>query len=576
MPERLPIANGRDTARTIWRALRGHRWTLVLSMLASAGGAALSLVTPAVLGRIVDDISARAEVPVWTYGAAIAGASVASAALSAAGVIVASRVMERVLADLRERLVGTALDLPQQRVERSGTGDLVSRASDDVGQVSEALSQVLPTLSATVFTIALTVAGMTVLDWRYGIAVVVALPLYALALRWYLRTAPQMYAAERASVGTRAHHLLSALRGIDTVQAYRLTDRHAHRIADASWDVARWSLRARTVLTMFFGRLDLAFGVALAIVIGTGFWLVDAGVGTLGAATTAVLFFLRLGGPIRQLMMVADVLQSATASLARIVGVIGIAPDAAERADGSPAGGRVRMHGVGFGYEPGQPVLHDVTLLIDEGERVAVVGTSGAGKSTVAALLAGIHAPVSGSVQRPGDTVLVTQESHVFAGTLRDNLTLAAPGASDDEVVAALAAAGAHDLLDLLPEGLDAPVGSAGHRLTAAQAQQLALARIALADPDLVILDEATAEAGSAHAQALDDAADAALAGRTGLVIAHRLSQAAACDRIVVMAHGRVTETGTHDELVSADGEYARLWRAWDTPPPTVGPPASG
>ncbi|WOC13484.1 ABC transporter ATP-binding protein [Gordonia sp. MP11Mi] len=570
---RLPVATGGQTARAAWQALRGRRALLGVGLFSSAVGAAASLVTPAVLGRVVDDVSdGRTEVSVWTYGGVIAAASIVMAVASAVGIVVASRVLERLLADLRERLVHTALRLPQQRVERSGTGDLLSRASDDVAQVSEALSQVLPTFAATVFTIVLTAAGLTVLDWRYGVAVVATAPAYALALRWYLRTAPELYAAERACTGTRAHHLLSALKGRDTVLAYRLSDRHNHRIAAASWGVARWSLRARTVQTMFFGRLDAAFGACLAIVVAIGFWLVDSGAGTLGTATTAVLLFLRLSGPIRQLMIVTDILQSATSSLARIVGITEI--DVARPTDtrpgqpvpGHPLARDVVLEGVEFGYEPDRPVLHGVNLTVGDGERVAVVGASGAGKTTLAALVAGVHPPGSGRVDRPADTMLLSQETHVFAGTLRDNLTLAAPDASDRDVVAALTDVDAGDLLDLLPDGLDSEIGSAGHDLTSAQAQHVALARVALASPDLVILDEATAEAGSAHAGVLDRAADAVLADRTGLVVAHRLSQARVCDRIVVMADGAITESGTHEQLVAAGGVYARLWSAWDMP----------
>lgn len=209
-------------------------------------------------------------------------------------------------------------------------------------------------------------------------------------------------------------------------------------------------------------------------------------------------------------------------------------------------------------------MLKDIDLAIVAGERVAVVGASGAGKTTLAGIIAGVHVPQAGTVARPHNTAVITQDVHVFAGTLRANLTLAAPDATDDDLLDALDGTGASALLDLLPNGLDTQLGTAGHALTAAQAQQVALARVVLADPDLAILDEATAEAGSAHADLLDRAAEAALRGRSGLVIAHRLSQAAACDRIIVMEDGKLVEDGTHVALIASGGVYARLWCAWN------------
>lgn len=570
-PDRLPVATGKRTLAVLWERLRGHRGVLVFSAVISTVAVVFDLVTPSVLGTVVDDVLGRAdgrpaEHPLWLYALLIAGAGIAGAILSVYGVLLAARMMERLLAGLREELIATALCLPQQRVERAGTGDLISRASDDVAQVSTALSQVLPSLTRTVFTIVVTVVGVSVLDWRFGLIILVALPLYWWILRWYLRLAPPMYAAERAAFGSRAHELLSALNGVDTVLAFGRSDWHSRRIAAASWAAAAWALRARTVMTMFRTRIDLVFLLIVAGVIIAGYVLVDASVVTVGVTTAAMLFFLRLEGPLTNLMMQFDTLQSATASLARIVGVI----DTDGTGDGGAGTGKmssatgVTMDAVGFSYDTGRPVLTDVTLHVSPGEHVAIVGTSGAGKTTLAALVAGIHPVTSGTVTAPEDTALVSQETHVFATTLRENLTLVAPAATDAELEVALTATGASGLLDELPDGLDTLLGIPGVPLAAAQEQHLALTRLLLADPDLAILDEATAEAGSAHARVLDHAAEVALAGRTGLVIAHRLSQAAVCDRIVVMEAGRVVELGSHEELLAAQGRYAELWAAWN------------
>ncbi|MFE6918334.1 ABC transporter ATP-binding protein [Streptomyces rubiginosohelvolus] len=575
----LPVAGGRATAGEVWRLSRGHRLRLVAVGLAGLLSTAVDLIPPVAIGYLVDRVQSGAA-DLGTV-LTVTGVMALSAVLGAAGTAVtiahATRVYHTVLAALRERLVSRAMLLPRHLVERAGTGDLISRSSDDVTAVADAAPAVIPALTVTACTIVVSLAGLAALEWPYAAAFAVVLPVYALAMRWYLRIGPRVYRAERAAMSARAQQILESQRGYATVLGFGLAE-HRHRaVLTDSWGVAVQSIRARTVQSMLNARLNLGECLSLAAVLVVGFVLVDHGLSTVGGATTAMLLVLRLLGPVNQLLFVVDTLQSALASLSRMIGVVTI--PTAEEADASttqegqagqadPAGApetatAVRLRGVAFHYADGPSVLDGIDLDIPAGRHIAIVGPSGAGKTTLASVIAGVHRPDDGTVTRPRRTAVISQEVHVFAGTLRENLTLAAPDATDGDIRAALETTGAADLLELSADALDTVVGTGGHPLTEAEAQQLALARLLLADPELAILDEATAEAGSAHAERLDRASEAVLVGRSGIVIAHRLSQAATCDRIVVMDAGRVIETGTHDELLTAGGTYARLWAVW-------------
>ncbi|RAN94464.1 putative ABC transporter ATP-binding prot ein [Micromonospora saelicesensis] len=585
----LPTATGRQT----WAALRTEL-ALLPGLSAVAGtllvvAAATGLVAPWVLGRLVDDVIAGTDTPrVIAWAGVIAGAAVLAGLLTAAGAAVAARLGETVLARLRERVLDRALHLPSATLERAGTGDLVARAGDDVAVVTNVIATSGPAFLGALLSVVLTAAGLFALDWRLGIAGLAAAPAYAVALRWYLKRSVPYYARERVATGERAQATAEALRGAATVRAYRMEDAHVARIAERSGVARDLSLEIFGLYTRFGLRINRSEFVGLAAVLLAGFLLVRGDLATVGAATTAALYFHRLFNPIGLLLFESDSVLQAGASLARLVGVTTLPATA------TPAGTATKRHDRGVPaalevavgqhrYDDGPVVLQDIRLRLAPGERVALVGASGAGKSTLAGIIAGIIAPTDGAVTLRGvpltqldehrlrrEIALISQEVHVFAGPLADDLRLADPDATDAEIAAALDVVGATEWVRTLPEGLATAVGEGGRQLTSAQAQQLALARLILADPAVAVLDEATAEAGSAGARDLDRAAVAATEGRTTLIVAHRLSQAATADRIVVLDQGRVAEHGTHAELLTAGGGYSQLWRSWSMPDPVV------
>ncbi|MFG3497647.1 ABC transporter ATP-binding protein [Streptomyces sp. NPDC047928] len=576
--ELLPTATGAQTLAALGALLRGHRLLTFASVAVLVLATGVGLLTAPLLGRIVDLVVEQRGAGALTVPMVLLlVVAVARGIATAIGHSLVARLGETVLAGLRERFIARALRLPLERVEQAGSGDLTSRVTGDVTIIAKAVRQALPEFAGALLTIVLTLVGLTVLDWRFLPAVLLAVPVHVLTVRWYMPRATKIYAAHRVATGALQHQLLDSVGGVRTVRAFRLGGRHTELLEQRSGDAVALALRGIRLVSGFFSRLNAGEFIGLAAVLVTGFLLVDAGSVSIGTATAAALYFHSLFNPINAALFLIDDAQSAGASLARLVGVSNL-PVEPDPADGgaTPVDGSVKVSALGHAYVSGHPVLADVDLEVRHGERVALVGASGAGKTTLAKLIAGVHAPESGSISLGGvdsrelgpsgvrrAVTLISQEVHVFAGPLAEDLRLARPGSTDEELRAALDRVGALGWVEALPEGLATVVGEGGHRLTVTQAQHLALARLVLADPPIAILDEATADAGSAGARVLETAAVRALQGRTGLMVAHRLPQAATADRVVVLDRGRVVETGTHDELVAAGGRYAALWSAW-------------
>ncbi|WP_233604391.1 ABC transporter ATP-binding protein [Micromonospora sp. HM5-17] len=572
---RLPVAGNAVVRRAARDLLRRDRRAVVLAVVLHAAAAVAGLGAPWLLGMIVDEVTAGAGAGrLDRLALGIVGCVVAQGLLSRYAQYVGHRFGERAVARLREEFVRRTLALPVSVVERAGTGDLATRSSVDVNLVGTTVRDAVPVVVISTAKLMLLFGAVCLLHPILGLVALAGLPSIFVVARWYLRRARDAYLFEGAAAAELTETLTSTAEGARTIEALHLADqRIAHgtgRIARL-WAARRATLRLRSVV---FAVAGASYALPVAAVLLVGGPLLDRDVVSLGEVVAAALYLQQAIDPLDALLMWTEQTQRGMASFARVLGV-GLVPPEPRGGAGVPSGRGVTLRGVRFGYGDGPDVLHGIDLEIRPGERLAVVGPSGAGKSTLARLIAGIDRPRSGVVllggrpvtdldpaQRRREVVLVTQEHHVFMGTLRDNLAFAAPEATDEQMRAALVAVGADWYADL-PHGLDTELGDGARELNPADAQQLALARIVLADPHTLILDEATAALDPTTARRTERALGAVLAGRTVIAIAHRLNTAHDADRVAVLDDGRITELGSHAELLAAGGAYAALWRSW-------------
>jgi len=579
LPVSGPAAVRRAVFRLIGRERGAFAWILGLNALATVAG----LVGPWLLGHIINLVEAgRGADSVDLPALLILLSALSQVVLTRHARYLGARFGERLSAHVREQFLDRILDLRASVVERIATGDLAARGAGDVTTVAATMRDAAPDVIVAALQSLFVVVAVFVVDPLLGACGVLGLLGIVVATRWYLRRARSAYLALGAANSALAEVLVSTVQGARTVEALGLQQRRREASAEAIERARKGRLRTLALRTVLYPTIDISYVLPLVGVLLVGGALYDHGLISIGAVVTSALYLRQLAGPLETMQIWIDQLQSSSASFARLEGLTDL-PRSQPTGGAVPTEDRIDVDNVHFAYDGGRDVLRGVDLDIRPGERLAIVGPSGAGKSTLGRLLTGIDHPHTGSVTVGGvavadlspeqlrrQIILVTQEHHVFHASVRDNLLIAKPAAADAELRAALAAVGAA-WADELPDGLDTDVSPRGHRLDSAQAQQLALARVVLADPHTVVLDEATAMLDPTTARDTERALSAVLSGRTVLAIAHRLHTAHDADRVAVMEAGRLTQLGTHDDLVAGGGAYADLWNSWHgerTPPP--------
>ncbi|MEV1240911.1 ABC transporter ATP-binding protein [Nonomuraea sp. NPDC050022] len=491
----------------------------------------------------------------------------------------AGRIGQNILLELRRRVFDHFQRLSLSFHEKYTSGRVISRLTSDIDAIAELLQSGFDGLVTAVLTMFGTAALLLVLDVHLGLVALIPLPLLLLFTRWFRRQSAIVYRRTRETVALVIVHFVESMTGIRAVQAFRREPRNQEIFKQLNDDYRGANASSMHLIAVFMPGIKLIGNVTVAVVLVYGGWLALHGEVTVGVLAAFLLYLRQFYEPMQEISQFYNTLQSAGAALEKLSGVLEeepAVPEPREPAALPKARGKVRFEGVRFAYVEDRPILPGLDLTIPAGQSVALVGSTGAGKTTLAKLISRFYDPTAGRVLLDGvdlrtldeptlrkAVVMVTQENFLFSGTVADNIRFGRPGASDREVREAAKAIGAHEFISALPNGYDTEVGKRGGRMSAGQRQLVAFARAFLADPAVLILDEATSSLDVPSERLVQRALRTILADRTALIIAHRLSTVEIADRVLVMESGEIVEDGPPDRLIAASGRFAGLHQAW-------------
>ncbi len=577
--DRLDLsATGKVLGRAA-RLLGPYRRRAFLAFLLLVAWTATILAGPFFVGRAIDNgIREGNRDALFTSVGGYLIAALAGYVLYRTAIVTLASVGENFLRDIRRRVFGRMLDQSLGFYDREKSGVLVSRMTSDVDSLSELVQFGLLMFTGAALQLLGSLVALGLLSGRLLLICFVSVPIVALASIKFQRDSNRAYLDVRDRIGLTLSALQEGIAGVRIVQAFAREELEADRFSRTNRELYDSHMASVRVAAWYLPIIDIAGTVTTALAIGAGGYLVREGEMSIGTVVAFILLLQGLFEPVQQLSQLFNLVQSATASLAKLFQLIDDpidVPDPAQPAK-LPATGDIEVNGLKFSYRDGPQVLAGVDLQIEEGERVAFVGPTGAGKSTLAKLIARLYDPTAGSITFGGidlrhstarevrdRVVVVPQEGHLFTGTVADNVRIARPEASDDDIRAALDRIGVLDRIEGFEQGLATDVQEGGSRLSAGERQLVSLARAALVDPAVLVLDEATSSLDPGTELIVEDALERLMAGRTVIAIAHRLSTSQRCDRVAVIADGGIAELGPHDELVAAGGHYASLFEAW-------------